>query len=106
MHPGYGRLVSLAEQELGLVRAGALEALDALWEERSSVVALLPPVPPADALPALERAASLQGRVTALLEEQMGAVGADMRRLVRGRAAMHSYAGPQAQRAALVDRTG
>jgi hypothetical protein len=55
--------------------------------------------------PYLERAAELQGRTTALLEQQMDATGADMRRLVRGRAAMHSYA-PQVQRVPLVDHAG
>ena len=105
MHPGYGRLVALAERELGLVRAGGFEALPALWDERAAVVSSLPPVPPYSALSALERAASLQGEVTALLEDGLGAVGADMRRLVRGRAAMHSYA-PQVARVPLVDRAG
>jgi hypothetical protein len=105
MHPGYGRLVALAERELALVRAEALEALPAVWDERAAVVAALPPVPPYSALDALSRAASLQGEVTALLEERLGAVGADMRRLVRGRAAMHSYA-PQVARVPLVDRAG
>ena len=105
MHPGYGCLVTLAERELALVRADAFEALGALWDERAAVVASLPAVPPASALAALERAASLQGEVTAELEDRMGAVGADLRRLVRGRAAMHSYA-PQVKRVPLVDRAG
>jgi hypothetical protein len=105
MHPGYGRLVELAERELALVRAEAWEALAALWDDRRAVVAGLPGLPPADARGALERAASLQGQVTALLEERLGAVGADMRRLVRGRAAMHSYA-PRVARVPLVDRAG
>ncbi len=42
---------------------------------------------------------------TALLEEHLEATGADMRRLVRGRSAMHSYA-PQVVRTPLVDRAG
>jgi hypothetical protein len=105
MHAGYGRLVELAERELALVRAGAFDALPSLWEERRDVVASLPPVPPWEALASLERAASLQGSTTALLEEHLEATGADLRRLVRGRAAMHSYA-PQAPHARLVDRAG
>jgi hypothetical protein len=105
MHAGYSRLVELAERELALVRAGALDALAALWEERRALVAELPPVPPREAREALERAAELQGRTTALLEEHLDATGADMRRLVRGRAAMHSYA-PQPPRTPLVDRAG
>jgi hypothetical protein len=105
MHAGYGRLVELAERELSLVRAGSLDGLPGLWEERRAVVASLPPVPPLDARESLERAAELQGLTTALLEEHLEATGADMRRLVRGRAAMHSYA-PQTRHAPLVDRAG
>jgi hypothetical protein len=105
MHAGYGRLVELAERELELVRGDDLDALAALWDERRAVVAALPPVPPADARGWLERAAELQGRTTAALEERMAATGGEMRRLVRGRAAMHSYA-PQVARVSLVDRAG
>ena len=105
MHAGYGSLVELAERELALVRAGGLDSLPSLWEERRAVVASLPPVPPLEAREPLERAAELQGLTTALLEEHLDATGADMRRLVRGRAAMHSYA-PQTPRTPLVDHAG
>jgi hypothetical protein len=105
MHPGYSRLVELAERELACVRSGSLEALTSLWDERRAVVGSLPAVPPSEALSCLERAAELQGRTTALLEEHLEATGADMRRLVRGRAAMHSYA-PAPPRQPLVDRAG
>lgn len=105
MHPGYGRLAELAERELRLVQVESFDELVSLWDERRAVVAALPPIPPASARESLERAAELQGRVTALLEERMEATGADMRRLVRGRAAMHSYA-PQTTRIPLVDHAG
>jgi hypothetical protein len=105
MHPGYGRLVALAQLELDLVRAAELCELPALWDERRRLVAELPPVPPAGARESLEQAADLQGRTTALLEEHLSATGAEMRRLVQGRAAMHSYA-PQTRRVPLVDRAG
>jgi hypothetical protein len=105
MHAGYSRLVELAERELGLVRAGALDELPALWHERRSVVGELPYVPPLEARDCLALAAELQGRTTALLEERVAATGADMRRLVSGRAAMHGYA-PRMQRTPLVDRAG
>jgi hypothetical protein len=105
MHAGYSRVVELAERELAAVRAGALDSLPLLWDERRAVVAGLPAVPPAEALSCLERAAELQGLTTALLEEHLDATGADMRRLVRGRAAMHSYA-PAAPRQRLVDQAG
>jgi hypothetical protein len=105
MHAGYGSLVALAERELELVRGGELDALPQLWEERRQVVDALPPIPPAGALPSLERAAELQGRTTALLEEHLDATGAEMRRLVTGRSAMHSYS-PAPPRTKLVDRAG
>jgi hypothetical protein len=105
MHPGYDRLVELAERELALVRAGTLDALPALWEERRRVVAELTPVPPSSARESLERAAELQGHTTALLEEHLEATGAEMRRLVAGRAAMNGYA-PLLNRVPLVDRAG
>jgi hypothetical protein len=105
MHAGYGQLVALAERELELVRRGEVEALAALWDERRRLVAGLTGVPPLEARECLERAAELQGRCTALLEERMAATGAEMRRLVSGRAAMHSYA-PQLPRVPLVDRAG
>jgi hypothetical protein len=105
MHPGYERLVALAERELALVRAGTLEPLPALWEERRRVVAELPPIPRADAREPLERAAELQGRTTALLEEHLDATGAELRRLVTGRTAMNGYA-PLLNRVPLVDRAG
>lgn len=105
MRPGYDGLVALAERELELVRAADLEALPGLWDERRRLVSELPPVPPADAQGWLERAAELQGRTTALLEEHLSATGAEMRRLVKGRAAMKGYA-PQVQRTPLVDRAG
>ena len=105
MLSGYRRLVALAERELELVRAGAVEELAELWEQRRRLVSVLPSVPPPEALEWLERAADLQGRTTAMLEEHLSATGAEMRRLVVGRAAMHSYA-PRPSRTPLVDRAG
>ena len=105
MHAGYGRLVELAERELELVRAGSLGELPALWNDRRSVVSELPYVPPLDARDCLALAAELQGRTTALLEERVAATGAEMRRLVHGRAAMQGYATPL-PRMPLVDRAG
>src|SRR5204862_6162042 len=45
MHPGYSRLVELAERELELVRGERLDELSALWDERRRVVTELPYVP-------------------------------------------------------------
>ena len=105
MQAGYGRLVELAERELELVRAGSLDGLPALWAERREVVRELPYVPPLEARDCLAHAAELQGRTTALLEERVSATGAEMRRLVVGRAAIQGYASPL-QRTPLVDRAG
>jgi hypothetical protein len=105
MHPGYGRLVELAERELELVRAGTLDELPALWQERREVVRELPYVPPLEARDCLARAAELQGCTTALLEERVAVTGAEMQRLVVGRAAMRGYAAP-VPRIPLVDRAG
>jgi hypothetical protein len=105
MHSGYSRLVELAERELELVRAERLDELPALWEERRGVVTELPYVPPLEARDCLARAAELQGRTTALLEERVAANGAEMRRVVIGRTAMQSYVAPT-RRIPLVDRAG
>jgi hypothetical protein len=105
MHPGYRGLVTLAERELEAVRAGSLDSLPGLWEERRRLVAELPPIPPPSALGWLEHAAALQGRTTALLEEHLDATGAEMRRIVDGRSAMRTYARPT-DRTKLVDQAG
>lgn len=105
MHAGYRRLVELAERELELVRAGALDELPALWQERRTLVTELPYVPPLDARDCLAQAAELQGRTTALLEERVAATGAEMRRVVMGRAALQGYVSPTV-RMPLVDRAG
>jgi hypothetical protein len=101
----YDALVGLAERELELAAAGALDDLPALRAERSALVAGLPAVPPADARPALERAWQLQRMVSAVLEERLREAGGELARLGRGRNAMHGYAG-NAQPPKLVDRAG
>jgi hypothetical protein len=105
MHPGYSRLVELAERELDLVRAGTLDELPGLWQERRRLVTELPYVPPLDARDCLARAAELQGLTTALLEERVAATGAEMRRVVLGRTALRGYASPMVP-TPLVDRAG
>lgn len=102
---GYDTLADLAELELELVRAGETGRLPALHAERNALVATLPAMPPATARPALERTAALQARVTALLEERIGAAGVDLRRLATGRTAMRGYA-PSLERDKLVDEAG
>lgn len=101
----YDALADIAQRELELVSAGAVERLSALHAERHAIVATLPATPPATARPALERAAALHARVTALLEERLSNTGAELRRLTQGRTAMRGYA-PPVERHKLVDQAG
>jgi HEAT repeat protein len=101
----YDALAALAERELELVSAGAIEELPALHDRRSAIVAALPGTPPAAARPALERTATIQALVSEVLEERIRATGAELRHLGQGRTAMSGYA-PQIERTKLVDRAG
>jgi len=101
----YDALADIAERELELVSAGAVDRLSELHAQRHAIVATLPTTPPATARPALERAAGLHARVTALLEERMRDTGAELRRLSQGRTAMRGYA-PPVEPLKLVDRAG
>jgi len=101
----YDALVELAERELELAAAGALDDLPALRAERSALVAALPDVPPPAARPALERAWELQRMVSTLLSERLRAAGDELSRVGRGRTAMAGYA-PPAEPSRLVDRAG
>jgi hypothetical protein len=102
---GYDALVDLAERELELVAAGAIDDLPALHAERSALVAALPAVPPPAAQAALERAWELQRLVSAVLEERMREAGGELGRVARGRTAMQGYAG-HVEPPKLVDRAG
>jgi hypothetical protein len=101
----YDALCKIAERELELVSAGQLDDLAALYDRRDAVVASLPARPPASAGPALERAATLQGLVSEVLEERLHATGTELRRLDQGRTAVNGYA-PALDRVKLVDRAG
>jgi hypothetical protein len=101
----YDALADIAQRELELVSAGAVDRLSELHAQRHAIVATLPTTPPATARPALERAAELHARVTALLEERMRGTGAELRRLSQGRTAMRGYA-PPVEPVKLVDQAG
>jgi hypothetical protein len=101
----YEALAALAERELALVGAGAIDELPKIHAERHALLAALPARPPAEAKPALERTLALQQRVTAALEDRVREAGEELRRVSRGRTAMHGYA-PQTDRLKLVDRAG
>ena len=101
----YDALADIAQRELELVSAGAVDRLSELHAQRHAIVATLPAKPPASARPALERAAELHARVTALLEERMRETGVELRRLSHGRTAMRGYA-PPVEPLKLVDQAG
>lgn len=88
----YDELVRLAEQELDLARAGKLDEVAELQSRRADHVASLPSYPPAEARPALERAAALQRETTVVLAMSARSAVDSLRRVHRGRAAARSYA--------------
>ena len=59
----YEALARSLERELELIGEGALDELGALYGERTALLSSLPAVPPADAGPALQRAALMNKRV-------------------------------------------
>ena len=101
----YDALADIAERELELVSAGTLDDLAALYDRRDAVVATLPARPPASARAALERAATIQGLVSEVLQERLRATGTELRRLGQGRTAVNGYA-PTIDRVKLVDQAG
>ena len=101
----YDALADIAQRELDLVNAGAVDRLSELHAQRHAILATLPSTPPATARPALERAADLHARVTAALEERLRDTGVELRRLTQGRTAMRGYA-PPVERHKLVDQAG
>jgi hypothetical protein len=101
----YDALAELAQRELDLVSAGEMDKLPALRDQRNALVATLPAAPPPSARAALERTTALQERISALLEDGVQVVGAELRKLTHGRTAMRGYA-PADERLKLVDRAG
>ena len=59
----YEALARSLERELELIGTGDLDALTALHAERAALLEGLPAVPPADARPALQRAALMNKRL-------------------------------------------
>jgi hypothetical protein len=101
----YDALVDLAERELEFVSAGDTERLPEIAKQRNALLASLPPVPPPEAQPALERTLALQNSVTAELQRRRDGIAADLRKLTHGRTAMRGYA-PAIEPRKLVDRAG
>jgi hypothetical protein len=90
----YEMLADLAEHELQLVTSGAIDALPTVQSERQAILATLPPRPPAEARPALERAAVTQARVTTALELRKRELAAELGRLGKARTVVRGYTPP------------
>lgn len=88
----YDELADLAALELELVSAGQLQEVEELQRRRTALLSTLPASPPAEARPALERAADLQRQTTAALAVAARAVQQELRRIGQGRRAARSYA--------------
>lgn len=88
----YERLAEIAEAELAACEAERPEDLDALYAEATEIRAALPGRPPAEAEPALRRAAAAQQRIAELLGGRLAERGGDLNRVHRAREAAHAYA--------------
>lgn len=104
MTRAYARLAELAALEAELVVDNRLDELPALWAEREALVARLPAVPPAEAMPHLLAAQAATRGTQALLEAGMGQARAELASIAGGRRAASGY-GAQA-RPTLVDAIG
>jgi hypothetical protein len=102
------RLAELAERELALVTGwdpARIGELVALQQTRTTLVAALPPHPPAEARAALLRAHERQQRTSAALAVLCDQLSRDLTGLDRGRQAARGYGGGAPLRPAL-DRIG
>jgi thioredoxin-like negative regulator of GroEL len=104
----YERLAELAERELAIVSAFALDRIGelvAVAQQRTTLVATLPAQPPEEARLALARAAALQQRTTAALTTLVAQLGRELGDVERGRRAASGY-GRQLGTRTVLDRTG
>jgi hypothetical protein len=88
----YERLAELAEAELAACEADRPEELERLYAEADAIRASLPTRAPADAEPALRRAAAAQQRIGELLDGRLAQRGGDLERVHRAREAARAYA--------------
>ncbi len=84
-------LLALAEREHACARAGDWGGVAALGADRAHRAAALPAVPPAAALPALQRLAAVQEELVALLVAARAATTRELGRIDRGRSAVRGY---------------
>jgi hypothetical protein len=87
------QLMSLAEEELGLLASGRTDELAALQERRDAVLAQLPAhvIEPLDR-EALAKAHAMQVQITGLLEKATAEMAARLNRLDHGRSSLRAYA--------------
>jgi hypothetical protein len=88
----YERLADLAAAELAACEAERPEDLADPYAEAEAIRASLPSTPPAEAEPALRRAAAAQERIGQLLGARLAERGGDLQRVHRAREAAHAYA--------------
>jgi Flagellar protein FliT len=98
----WAAVADLAERELALAREGRWSEVAACSDERVRRAAALPAVPPPQARGELERLASCQDALVALLSAARAGIARELASLRRGRAAARGYgAGPGASRFSL-----
>lgn len=88
----YERLAKLAEAELAACEAERPADLADLYVEAEQIRASLPGPAPAEAEPALHRAAAAQQRIGELLGARLAERGGDLEQVHRAREAAHAYA--------------
>ena len=88
----YERLAELAEAELAACEEARPEDLTDLYAEAEAIRASLPGRLPAEAEPALRRAAAAQEGIGQLLGARLAERGGDLERVHRAREAAHAYA--------------
>ncbi len=96
----YECLAELAEAELAACEAERPEDLADLYTEAEALRASLPGTPPAEAAPALHRAAAAQERIGRLLDARLAERDGDLERVHRARDAARAYATTAAANAA------
>jgi hypothetical protein len=97
----YETLARILERELEAVGSGELEAFGELSTQREALILSLPPVPPASARPALERAALTQKRVEIEIIRRREAIVLELAQAERVRRVANGYAPPRATRASV-----
>src|SRR5947209_3016280 len=94
----YETLARILERELEVVGSQDLDTLDELSAQRDALIGSLPPVPPACARPALERAALTHKRVQIEIVRRREAIVLELAQAERVRRVANGYAPPRAKR--------